>query len=138
MNSPIILQERFSRKKLLNLADKFILPAVVVLVALGAFGLGRLSALEDGQGKLIIHPPGDVSAAALPVPWEDTAAAASGTVAAADVAHNFLASKNGTKYYLPSCSGAKKIAVQNQVWFATAAAAVAAGFEPAANCAGLQ
>ena len=36
-----------------------LLPAIVVLVALGAFGLGRLSALQAQQDKLIIHYPGE-------------------------------------------------------------------------------
>jgi len=49
----------------------------------------------------------------------------------------FVASKNGTKYYLPECAGADRILESKKVWFASASAAVAAGYTPAANCKGL-
>src|SRR3989344_2449987 len=136
MNSPMVPRERFSRKNLLRLADRLILPAIVVLVGIGSFGLGRLSGFEEKKGALIIHPPGDIRAKAEPTPWVDTSVSSSASNTATDWPHNFLASKNGTKYYLPSCAGAKKIAVQNQVWFGSAEEAAAAGFEPAANCKG--
>lgn len=34
-----------------------LIPAIIVLVAVGAFGLGRLSALEAQQDTLVIHQP---------------------------------------------------------------------------------
>jgi hypothetical protein len=49
----------------------------------------------------------------------------------------YVASKSGTKYYLPSCSGAKRIKVENRVWFETKGEAEAAGYEPATGCKGL-
>lgn len=49
----------------------------------------------------------------------------------------YLASKNGTKYYLPTCGSAKRIKPENIVWFQTKAEAEAVGYEPAANCPGL-
>lgn len=49
----------------------------------------------------------------------------------------YLASKNGTKFYLPECSGAKRIKEENKIWFYTKEEAMAAGFGPAANCKGL-
>ncbi|MDO8548265.1 MAG: hypothetical protein Q7R71_01175 [bacterium] len=36
-----------------------LVPAIVVLVAIGAFGLGRLSVLQAQEDKLIIHQPGE-------------------------------------------------------------------------------
>jgi hypothetical protein len=57
--------------------------------------------------------------------------------ATAGEAGKFVASKNGTKYYLPSCAGVEKITDANKVWFASAAAAQAAGYTPATNCKGL-
>ncbi len=137
MNPPMVPQERFSRKKLGDFADRLIIPAIVILVGIGSFGLGRLSAFEEKRGGLIIHPPGDLRAKAEPVPWVDTSLSSSASNVATDGPHNFLASKNGTKYYLPTCVGAKRIAIQNQVWFGSAEEAAAAGFEPAANCKGL-
>lgn len=37
--------------------DAALLPAIIVLVALTAFGLGRLSALEEQKGILTVYPP---------------------------------------------------------------------------------
>lgn len=49
----------------------------------------------------------------------------------------YVASKNGTRYYLPSCAGVKRIKEENKIWFATVEAARARGLAPAANCPGL-
>ncbi len=49
----------------------------------------------------------------------------------------YVASKNGTKYYLPTCGSSKRIKEENKVWFETKEAAEAAGYGPAANCPGL-
>ncbi|MBI5005006.1 MAG: hypothetical protein HZC03_00115, partial [Candidatus Lloydbacteria bacterium] len=50
---------------------------------------------------------------------------------------NFVASKNGTTYHFPWCSGAIRIKEENKVWFATKEAADRAGSHPAGNCTGL-
>lgn len=98
--------------------DAALVPAVVVFVGLGAFGLGRLSAIGDGQ---------------LPeAPSAETAS--SGTASPGPI----VASKTGTKYYLATCSGAKNIKDANKVYFANAAEAQAAGYTAVANCPGLQ
>jgi hypothetical protein len=109
-------------------------PAVIVLVGLSAFALGRLSALGAGQEGLVVHQPAAVAAAgqgggnvALP-PVPPAASAQAGV---------YVASKNGTKYYLPTCGGAKRINEENKIWFPTQEAAQSSGFEPAANCPGL-
>ena len=49
----------------------------------------------------------------------------------------YVASKNGTKYYLPSCGSSKRIKEENKIWFGTKEEAEAAGYGPAANCPGL-
>lgn len=49
----------------------------------------------------------------------------------------YVASKTGSKYYLPSCAGAKRIKDENKVWFATKTAAETAGYSTASNCKGL-
>lgn len=103
-----------------GLLERLWLPAVVVLVGLTAFGLGRLSALEEGREGLRIHQV-DLPAAAAEALEE----------------RRFVASKNGSRYYLPECSGAKQIKEENKIWFGTASAAQATGFSAAANCPGL-
>ncbi len=49
----------------------------------------------------------------------------------------YVGSKNGTKYHLESCPGAKQIALANQIWFASKAEAERAGYSPAGNCSGI-
>ncbi len=49
----------------------------------------------------------------------------------------YVASRSGTKYHLPWCSGAKRIKEKNKIWFETEEAARAAGLTPAANCPGI-
>ncbi|MBU6321152.1 MAG: hypothetical protein KGI78_02570 [Patescibacteria group bacterium] len=101
--------------------------AVLVAASLAAFGLGYLAGRDAGES-------------AAPVSIEVTRpepVAPGATAAAGQGSGAFVASKNGAKYYLPTCSGAKRISDANKVWFASAAAAAAAGYAPAANCPGL-
>ena len=49
----------------------------------------------------------------------------------------YVASKSGSKYYLPDCSGVKRIKEENKVWFGSVEEAKAEGYEPAKNCKGL-
>jgi hypothetical protein len=39
------------------LMEKLLIPTIIILVALAAFGLGRLSVLVEEEGELIIHEP---------------------------------------------------------------------------------
>lgn len=113
-----------------------LLVAILVLASSASFGLG-LSAGRDtaGQGSTLqieglqadtgggIQPSADMSQSPPGV-----STGATGQV---------VASKNGSKYYLPSCAAANRISEMNRVWFASPAAAAAAGYTPAANCPGL-
>ncbi len=112
--------ERFPEFKglFLRLGTEYFAPALIVLVGFAGFGLGRLSVLEENR------PPIRVLAG------ESARAAPEGG--------GVVASKNGAKYHLPWCSGAARIAEENRVWFASAAEARRAGYEPAANCPGIE
>lgn len=95
--------------------------AIVGLVAVAAFGLGRLSALEE------VHPV--VSVAQAPAAERPHPITPGGLL---------VASRTGEVYYYPWCGGASNIAPANQVWFKTAEAAERAGYRPAKNCKGLK
>lgn len=105
---------------------------LLTLVAIASFGLGRLSGLEAVKREVAIEFPKDEEASAFLAAFATTAPETlfktSGT---------YGASKNGTKYYLPSCGGWKRVSVKNQIWFDTKEEAERAGFEPAANCPGI-
>ena len=125
------ITERWLPRK--ALLDAWLAPAIVLLVGIGAFGLGRLSAAPT-QESLKIYAPKETSQSQRTLA-EPAATAAKAPAAA--VPHNIVASKNGTKYYLPTCAGVKKILEANRVWFATVAQAQSAGYTAAAACAGL-
>ncbi len=97
---------------------------ILVAASSASFGLGLLAGKDMGQGSEIAL---EVPPTALPL----------ADSAGAPQAGQVVASKNGTKYYLPDCAGADRIAAANKVWFASAAAAAAAGYTPAVNCKGL-
>ncbi|TSC69342.1 MAG: hypothetical protein G01um101456_247 [Parcubacteria group bacterium Gr01-1014_56] len=43
--------------------DLLLIPAIVILVGVAAFGLGRLSVLKEAKGSLVIHPTAQEGAA---------------------------------------------------------------------------
>ena len=49
----------------------------------------------------------------------------------------YVASRSGSVYHLPWCSGAQRIAEENKRWFATKEEAEYAGYRPAKNCPGM-
>ena len=104
--------------------DTFIL-GVLIFASTLSFGLGYLTGIDAGQGSRITLEESPVAALSAAEPAEKQAGS-----------KQVVASKNGTKYYLPECAGAERISEANKVWF-TAAAAAAAGYAPAANCKGL-
>ncbi len=103
---------------------------VIILVAISAFGLGRLSKANlDGPGIVVQYPDGNQSPYGA---FSETAAAPDDV---SDVfAKDIFASKNGTRYYFSSCTGAGKIKEENKVWFSTEAQAQAAGFTKSSTC----
>lgn len=112
---------------------ELVVPAVVVLVGLTAFGLGRLSAGEGPRLVVYDTPAGQAAAAVL----GKGSVNMSSERAEPPGAGKYVASANGTKYYLPSCSGVSRIKEENKIWFESAEEAEAAGYAPAANCPGL-
>ena len=113
---------------------------IFLLVAAGAFGLGRLSGLEEGRGRIGIYAPQSLSdptnaTAQLATPVAAPGTAPTGAGVGEQAAHNFVASKTGSKYYPTGCARASRIKAANQVWFASANDADAAGYTLASGCA---
>lgn len=108
-------------KNLIKLYEKdIILTAVIILVALISFGLGRLSKIKEGRVPLNIEV---ASMSDIEVGVNSGA---------------IVASKNGTKYHYPWCSGAQSIKEENKIWFNSIEEARKAGYQPASNCKGLE
>ncbi|HWH16295.1 MAG TPA: hypothetical protein VNU25_01790 [Candidatus Paceibacterota bacterium] len=115
---------------------------VLLLATTLAFGLGVLAGRDMGKaqgsnGFWIEELPreevgkGGGPAAAL------SAVVSSEPAPVGKASGTYVASKNGTKYYLPSCGGSKRIKEENKIWFDTKEEAESAGYGPAANCPGL-
>jgi hypothetical protein len=123
-----------------------LLVTIVVLASTTSFGLGILAGRDIGAGKAqngfwiedvaaTSTLPATAVSASIQAPGKIPVVPAGTIVTPA--AGKYLASKNGTKYYLPGCTGAKRIKEENKVWFATLAEAQASGRTAAANCPGL-
>ncbi len=116
--------------------DQLFYGSLVIFVGLISFGLGRLS-VSTGQVELT-----PVVAFTKTLPMETTVVAERQAVGPTRIVESaggeLVASKSGTKYHRVDCPGAKQIKPANIITFSTAAAALAAGYTPAANCPGLQ
>ncbi len=121
-----------SFKKIKPYENDIILVFVIVFVALIAFGLGRLSAISEKKTPITIE---NLSAATVTT----TPASPAGRpdFVASTTAKLYVASKNGTKYHFPWCSGASTIKEENKIWFSSKEEAEKSGYTPAGNCKGL-
>jgi len=102
--------------------------AIILLSASGAFGLGFLAGKEAGTDTELKI----IEAASAPLELPE----AEGVVLGAS-GGQYVASKSGKSYHLPWCSGAKLIKEENKIWFSTKEEAQARGYTPAGNCPGL-
>ena len=112
--------------------------AIIFLVGMGGFGLGRLSVLWPEKNALTVTgidtqvkdfgSRGAVSSNGV-VPSSSTQAP--------DPRGTYIGSKSGSAYHYPWCPGAQKIKEENKIWFATKEEAVQKGYKPAGNCPGL-
>lgn len=116
--------------------------AIIFLVGMASFGLGRLSVLwpkkepiriENQESRIMNQGESgtdrDLSASALNSNFLlHNSTASQG---------RYVASKSGTAYHYPWCQGAQKIKEENKIWFQTKEDAAKAGYKPAGNCEGL-
>jgi len=110
------------------------LVAVVLSSNLLAFGLGRLS-LSSARQPITIELP---SAAVADTAADPRSSLTNNLNIVKNESGEVVASRQGSKYHYPWCSGAKRIKPENLISFPSAAAARAAGLTPAANCPGLE
>lgn len=104
-----------------------ILTAVIVLIAVISFGLGRLSKIRENNVPLTIE---NLKMEVIDTPGDKI-------INEVNTQKIFVASKNGKKYHYVWCESASGIKEENKIFFATKEEAQAAGYEPAVNCKGL-
>ncbi len=112
---------------------------LLLVVALGAFGLGYFAGLDKGRHPVKITFPESINATTTPT----SQATAPAALAPIKIINNnnpaptkqvVVVSKQGSKYHFPHCPGAKQIKEANQVWFNSPSEAEAAGYTLAGNC----
>ncbi len=99
-----------------------ILALIIFLVGIGSFEFGRLSSIGE-RGTISISKEVYTSSIQIPHP--------SSTITAQNNTGAYVASKSGSLYYTPTCSGASRIKEENKVWFQTKEAAEARGYKTA-------
>lgn len=92
---------------------------------------------EELPGSISSSTKGAVTTSSVAGKESTKTAPPAAAAAALPQSGNYIASKTGSKYYLPTCAAAKRIKDENKRWFATKQEAEAAGYQPAANCKGL-
>jgi hypothetical protein len=116
-------------------AGDVMLVLIILFVGITSFGLGRLSVLLENKPAVVFSQPALASTAFGANP---TGGSVAPTVSSVPESGQVVASKNGTKYHFPWCSGAQRIKEENKVWFASIEEARGAGYTPAGNCKGLK
>ena len=118
--------------------------SIILIVSVGAFGLGRLSVLGGSRTPIILGVSSEIIEKDLYYGQKgvvDLEMAPFGKIspepASIEGEGIVVGSKNGTTYHFPWCSGAKRIIEENKVVFASQAEAKKAGYVPAKNCKGL-
>jgi hypothetical protein len=133
-------REKF--KHVLNTLDVQV-SALIVIVGIGSFLLGKAS--ESGVGTIntinklesqVIAPDHRSNPPASVSGYSEVSTSTAATIPQQGDAL-YVASKSGTKYHLPWCSGALRIKEENKIFFTSKNEAEKAGYEPAANCKGI-
>ncbi len=124
----------------------------VVLFATGVgFGAGRVAIFNSNKTPIEINPPASnlgANAISSLNSSRDEAAAETENNSITQITDKepvimeqspkiYVASKNGSVFYLPSCGGVRLIKEANKIWFSSKEEASRAGYKPAANCKGL-
>ena len=113
-------------------SDELFLVAVVLLVGLISFGVGRLSVNPSSSNELVVEGT-PVAVSEIQNLKSEIATTNRGEAEPTTIVGN----KSSKIYHREDCSGAQSMAEANKIYFASVAAAKEAGFRPAGNCPGL-
>jgi hypothetical protein len=121
--------------------NRIFVVGLVLLLGIGGFGLQKLYTIEHGREAVSIentisddHP---LSRTRAPSPFHGGWQTTTTSTTTARTTGKYVAARGGTVYYLPTCSGAKRISDKNKIWFDTKAEAEKFGYKPAQNCKGM-
>lgn len=131
-----ILKTRAECKGYMTTQRSLLITALIIATCLTSFGLGRRFALQTKPEPVTIRDNRIFLRAqeAGVLTYDEP----EGLTQVTGPSEPVVASKNGTRYYFPTCSGASRIKEENKVTFASIALAQAAGYTAASNCEGLR
>ena len=122
------------------LNDQIFYGLMVVFVAVTSFILGQLSVNTNNETTkpfVQMIEPINLNANIPTTEKAEVTSKITTNSTISDTVNQFVASKNGKRYYLKSCAGAKRIKPENLISFESRELAEAAGYTKAANCPGL-
>ena len=110
--------------------------AIVILVGLGSFGLGRLSKQASSPGIKIEYTgqESNVVASEAVNPYNSSNTPNISQKTQETISGNYFASNRGQKYYPVGCSAGKTIKQENRIYYATSAEAEKAGYTLSSSC----
>ncbi len=113
--------------------------AIVILVGISSFYLGRLSNQGSTDGLKIEYTAQQASAIGGTSSFKDTNSQISLNPSISDRINNntegsYFASKRGKKYYSAGCSAGKSIKQENKIYFQTSTEAERAGYTISSSC----
>lgn len=135
---------------------------ILLIVSLSSFGLGRLSVPFNNDQQINTASTNNQTASTLPF-YEQSSTEArypsmgnsrsvidnrsnintvdkqnissnEGLYSNNNIGKNYVASKNGKRYYPKGCGAANRIKPSNEVWFSTSAEAESLGYTRSASC----
>ena len=124
------------KKNILIDKTTLLFSTIIIGVALLSFGLGRISTgdlnsnyIKESQGARVLISLDEDNID------ESGENENSNTLAGEGIREkNFVASKNGKMYYTLDCGGAKRIKVENQIYFNSEIEAQEAGYQRSLTC----
>lgn len=132
--------KEFARTKANNLgplSDDLFLGLIIALIAIGAFGLGRISKIGGSKAPIRIENEPTQTADTFGQKAGESTSVVTTEQVADQAKDSIIASKSGTKYYYSWCSGAQKISAANRIYFSSPEQAKSAGYTPSSTCKGL-
>ena len=106
---------------------------IIIGVAIGSFGLGRISAPEEvkeANNRANREVEGLVVANNSNVEVEES----NFIPQVEQKEKKYVASKNGKMYYTPDCGGASRIKSENEIWFSSKIDAEKSGYTLSSTC----
>ncbi len=130
-----IKDKTYSQEKGLKIKNDLYIIIMIILVGTASYGLGKISSYEKGKTPISVLKTKEYM---LSTVSEGVFETEKNNVQNTNTSGEVVASKSGTKYYHPWCSGVSRIKEENKVWFKTIEEARSTGLTPATNCAGLK